>query len=88
MRAGSNQSLSWRAKRGAIDVRLIRGETSTAGVQSKNRMVIHKPLDLPSEVVRGFVEAMNDYFAETKKHKRDAIAAHQLSVQAALHLRR
>jgi hypothetical protein len=30
-RAGSNQSLSWRARHGEINVRLIRGETPTAG---------------------------------------------------------
>jgi hypothetical protein len=42
--------------------------------------VTRKPLDLPPAVARGFVEAMNDYFAESDKTKRDAIAAHQLSV--------
>jgi len=39
-----------------------------------------KPLDLSPEVTRAFVEAMNDYFAEENPTKRDAIAAHQLSV--------
>jgi hypothetical protein len=43
-------------------------------------MVSRKPLDLPPKVARDFVEAMQDYFAETDPHKRDAIAAHQLSV--------
>ena len=41
---------------------------------------MHKPLDLPPAVARGFVSAMNDYFAESDNTKRDAIAAHQLSV--------
>lgn len=39
-----------------------------------------KPLELPPAVAHGFVKAMNDYFAEEDMHKRDAIAAHQLSV--------
>lgn len=37
-----------------------------------------KPLDLPPQVARGFVNAMKDYFAEEDPTKRDAIAAHQL----------
>jgi hypothetical protein len=41
---------------------------------------MHKPVDLPPAVARGFVNAMNDYFAESDNIKRDAIAAHQLSV--------
>jgi hypothetical protein len=43
-------------------------------------MVIRKSLDLPPEVGRSFVKAMNDYFAEDNPSKQDAIAAHQLSV--------
>lgn len=39
-----------------------------------------KPLELPPAVARGFVSAMNDYFAEKDPTKRDAIAAHQLGV--------
>jgi hypothetical protein len=39
-----------------------------------------RPLDLPPAVARGFVSAMNDYFAEDNPTRRDAIAAHQLSV--------
>jgi hypothetical protein len=42
--------------------------------------MIRKVVDLPPEVARGFVDAMNDYFAEENPTKRDAIAAHQLSV--------
>ena len=42
-------------------------------------MMIRKPLDLPPEVARGFVDAMN-YFAGENPTRRDAIAAHQLSV--------
>jgi hypothetical protein len=38
-----------------------------------------KPLDLPPAVARAFVDAMNDYFAESDNTKSDAIAAHQLS---------
>ena len=38
------------------------------------------PVDLPPDVALGFVRAMNDFFAETDPHKRDAIAAHQLSI--------
>jgi hypothetical protein len=39
-----------------------------------------KPIDMPPKVARGFVRAMNDYFADEDPTKRDAIAAHQLSV--------
>jgi hypothetical protein len=42
--------------------------------------MIRKPLELPPAVARGFVSAMNDYFAESDNTKRDAITAHQLSV--------
>lgn len=38
-----------------------------------------KPLDLPQEVGRRFIPAMQDYFAEDQ-HQRDSIAAHQLSI--------
>jgi hypothetical protein len=38
------------------------------------------PLKLPTGVARGFVSVLNDYFAESDNSKRDAIAAHQLSV--------
>jgi hypothetical protein len=41
---------------------------------------MHKRLDLPPTVTRGFVSATNDYFSESDNTKRDAIAAHQLSV--------
>jgi hypothetical protein len=43
-------------------------------------MVVRKLLELSPAVASAFVDAMNDYFAETDKIKRDAIAAHQLSV--------
>jgi hypothetical protein len=43
-------------------------------------MIVRKPRDLPPEVARAFVDAMTDYFAEDNPTKRDAIAAHQLSV--------
>lgn len=39
-----------------------------------------KSLDLPAEVTRDFVNAMNDYFAEDDQHIREAIAAEQLDV--------
>jgi hypothetical protein len=39
-----------------------------------------KPLTLPPGVAHGFVSAMHDFFAEENPTKRDAIAAHQLSV--------
>ena len=42
--------------------------------------MMHKPFDLPPKVTRGFVDAMKDYFAEESPTKRDAIAAHQLSI--------
>jgi hypothetical protein len=35
---------------------------------------------LPPAVAHGFVNAMRDFFAEKNPTKRDAIAAHQLSV--------
>ncbi|SHN71550.1 hypothetical protein [Bradyrhizobium erythrophlei] len=43
-------------------------------------MVTRKPIDLPPNVARAFVKAMEDFFAEQDKHKQDAIAANQLSV--------
>jgi hypothetical protein len=43
-------------------------------------MVIRKPIDMPPAVAKAFVNAMNDYFVEANPTKRDAIAAHQLSV--------
>ena len=43
-------------------------------------MVKAKPLDLPPGVATAFVAAMRDYFSEEDNTKRDAIAAHQLSV--------
>ena len=43
-------------------------------------MMIRKPLDLPLAVAHAFVDAMNDYFAVDNPTKRDAVAAHQLSV--------
>jgi hypothetical protein len=42
--------------------------------------MIRKPIDMPPKVARGFVRAMKDHFAEEDPTKRDAIAAHQLSV--------
>jgi hypothetical protein len=43
-------------------------------------VIARKPLEPPPAVARAFVDAMNDYFAETDKDKRGAIAAHQPSV--------
>jgi len=43
-------------------------------------MVIRKKIDMTPEVARSFVDAMRDFFAEENPTKRDAIAAHQLSV--------
>jgi hypothetical protein len=42
--------------------------------------MMYKPFDLPPKVTRGFVDAMKDYFAKESPTKRDAIAAHQLSI--------
>ena len=42
-------------------------------------MVPRKQLDLPPEVARAFVRDMREYFAEENGHKRDEIAARQLS---------
>jgi hypothetical protein len=42
--------------------------------------MIRKPPELSPRVANAFVAAMKDYFAETDNTKRDAIAAHQLSV--------
>lgn len=39
-----------------------------------------RPLDLPSDVTRGFVIAMNDYFVEQDPLIRNAIATEQLYV--------
>lgn len=39
-----------------------------------------KPLDLPSDVARGFVIAMNEYFVEQDPLIRNAIATEQLYV--------
>jgi hypothetical protein len=41
-------------------------------------MVIRKPLDLPPEVARAFVEDMRAFFAEENPIKRDGIAVRQL----------
>jgi hypothetical protein len=41
--------------------------------------MIRKPLDLPPKVARAFVADMKAYFAEENGHKRDEIAARQLS---------
>ena len=43
-------------------------------------MMKSRSLDLPFEVARGFVNAMNSYFAAEHPHKQDAIAAHQLGI--------
>jgi hypothetical protein len=40
--------------------------------------VIRKPLDLPPEVARRFIEDLAAYFAETNQHKQDEIALRQL----------
>lgn len=36
--------------------------------------------EIPPTVARAFSRAAKDYFAETDPHRRDAIAAHQLSI--------
>ena len=41
--------------------------------------VNRKPLDLPTEVARRLVKDMREFFAEENGHKRDEIAARQLS---------
>jgi hypothetical protein len=41
-------------------------------------MAARMPLELTPQEARGLVDALNDDFAETDPHKRDAIAAHQL----------
>jgi hypothetical protein len=41
---------------------------------------VSKPLELPPKVAKAFVKNMRTYFAENDQNKRDAIAAHQLSV--------
>jgi|HubBroStandDraft_4_1064222.scaffolds.fasta_scaffold3022118_2 hypothetical protein len=38
-----------------------------------------KPIDLPPKAALGFVDAMNDHFAEEDPTKKDAIAVHRLS---------
>lgn len=43
-------------------------------------MAIHKPREVPSADARALFKAMSDYFAESDKHKQDAIVAHQLDV--------
>lgn len=43
-------------------------------------MVTLTPREVPSAVVRAFFRAMRDYCAERDKHRRDAIASHQLAV--------
>ena len=42
--------------------------------------MIRKPLDLPPEGA-GFINAMNEFFAEPDKHQQDAIAAHSLGMR-------
>ena len=41
-------------------------------------MVVRKPLDLPPDVARSFVQDMRAYFAEENQIKRDGIAVRQL----------
>ena len=41
-------------------------------------MVVRKPLDLPPDVARSFVQDMRAYFAEDNPIKRDGIAVRQL----------
>ena len=36
--------------------------------------------EVPPAVARAFSKAARDYFAESDPHRRDAIAAHQLSI--------
>jgi hypothetical protein len=50
-------------------------------VQSNTELpVTAKPDAVRHAVAGAFVENMNDYFAESDQIKRDALAAHQLSV--------
>ena len=37
-------------------------------------------MEIPPEIARAFVQAMNDYFAEPNPTKQDAIAVHMLHV--------
>lgn len=41
-------------------------------------MIARKPLDLPPDVARAFVDDMRAYFAEENPIKRDGIAVRQL----------
>jgi hypothetical protein len=41
-------------------------------------MVVRKPLELPPNVARGFMDDMWAYFAEEDPNKRDVIAVRQL----------
>jgi hypothetical protein len=43
-------------------------------------MVIRKPFELPPAIAKAFVKDMKAFFAEEDATKRDATAAHQLSV--------
>jgi hypothetical protein len=49
-------------------------------VSQAPNIVKAKPAEVPREVARRFVNAAKDFFAEKDSYKRDAIAAHQLSV--------
>ena len=42
-------------------------------------MVSRKPLELPPVIARAFVKDVRAFFAEENVHKRDEIAARQLS---------
>lgn len=48
-------------------------------------MIIRQPIERPPKVARGFVRALNDYFAEKDPIRRGAIAAHQLDVLRQYH---
>jgi hypothetical protein len=41
-------------------------------------MIVRKPLDLPPDVARAFVDDMRAYFAEENPIKRDGVAVRQL----------
>jgi hypothetical protein len=43
-------------------------------------VIVRKPPEFPLAVAKAFARAMDDYFAEEDPTRRDAIAAHQLSV--------
>src|ERR1700722_19180166 len=44
----------------------------------RRERMIRKPLDLPPDVARAFVDDMRAYFAEENRYKQDEIALRQL----------